>query len=282
MAEIKLGVVTQIERNKDIPAQFAVISEMGFETCQLHCWDESLLKPDIAEAAARAAGEAGIKITAFWCGWQGPAAWDFYDGPLTLGLIPEAYRARRLETLMRGADFAQRAGIDRLATHVGFVPESPRAPEYPGLVAALAHLADHCAARGQRFLFETGQETPVTLCRVIADVGRDNLGVNLDPANLLMYGKANPVDAVEVLGPYIVEVHAKDGLYPSDGRSLGPEVPLGQGMVDFPRLIGKLIENGYSGSLTIEREIYGAQQNEDILKGKALLEEILTEGCQHV
>ena len=130
-------------------------------------------------------------------------------------------------------------------------------------------------ANGQYFLFETGQETPVTLLRTIEDIGTDNLGINLDPANLILYGKANPVDALDVFGKYVRDVHAKDGLYPTDGKHLGRETPLGEGKVDFPRLIAKLREVGYDGSLTIEREISGEQQLKDILRGKALLEELI-------
>ena len=136
-------------------------------------------------------------------------------------------------------------------------------------------MANYVKANGQYFLFETGQETPVTLLRTIEDIGTDNLGINLDPANLILYGKANPVDALDVFGKYVRDVHAKDGLYPTDGKHLGRETPLGEGKVDFPRLIAKLREVGYDGSLTIEREISGEQQLKDILRGKALLEELI-------
>jgi sugar phosphate isomerase/epimerase len=123
---------------------------------------------------------------------------------------------------------------------------------------------DHCRKNGQKFLFETGQETPVTLLRLIEDLGGTDIGVNLDTANLILYGKANPVDALEVLGKYVYDIHAKDGLYPTDGRHLGKEMPLGQGKVDFPRFITRLKELGYDGPITIEREIGGEQQRRDI------------------
>ena len=122
------------------------------------------------------------------------------------------------------------------------------------------------------FCLETGQETPVTLLRCLLDVGTGNMGVNLDPANLLMYGKANPVDAVDVLGAHIKTVHAKDGEYPTDPYKLGVEKPLGEGRVDFPRLIAKLKGIGYGGPLIIEREISGEQQIRDIVRAKEMLE----------
>ena len=99
----------------------------------------------------------------------------------------------------------------------------------------------------------------------------DNVGVNLDPANLILYGKANPVDALDTIGTYVRDVHAKDGCYPTDGRALGRETALGEGQVNFPALIAKLKTLGYDGPVTVEREIDGEQQIADILKAKKLL-----------
>ena len=138
-------------------------------------------------------------------------------------------------------------------------------------------VAERCAQNEQYFLFETGQETPVTLLRTMHDVGLDNLGINLDPANLILYGKANPVDALGVIGKYVRDVHAKDGCYPTDGRMLGKETPLGEGMVNFPALIKGLQTLGYDGAITIEREISGEQQIADIIKAKALLENCINQ-----
>ena len=99
--------------------------------------------------------------------------------------------------------------------------------------------------------------------------------MNFDAANLILYGKANPVDALDILGPLVQGVHAKDGLYPTGPRELGREVPIGQGKVNFPAFIKRLKEVGYRGPLTIEREISGAKQAEDIRASKAYLENLL-------
>ncbi len=136
--------------------------------------------------------------------------------------------------LMSGADFTAQIGVPDIITHVGFIPENPNEPEYRSLVSALRYLVQYCQGGGLHFLFETGQETPVTLLRTIEDIGLPNVGINLDPANLILYGKANPVDALDVFGKYVRGVHAKDGLYPTTEASLGQEVPLGHGKVNFP------------------------------------------------
>jgi sugar phosphate isomerase/epimerase len=106
------------------------------------------------------------------------------------------------------------------------------------------------------------------------DVGTDNQGVNFDLANLILYGKANPVDAIELLAPYVQGIHAKDGLWPTNPKELGEEVAIGKGKVDFPRIIARLKELKYRGAVTIEREISGAQQVEDVRAAKAYLERL--------
>ncbi len=114
------------------------------------------------------------------------------------------------------------------------------------------------------------------MLRAICDIGTDNLGVNLDPANLVMYGKANPCDALDTIGKYVKGVHGKDGEYPTNPHELGREVPIGDGAVDFPRFITKLHKLGYRGAITIEREIQeGEQQRSDILNAKKIIQTII-------
>ena len=216
-----------------------------------------------------------VEVSTFWCGWTGPAEWNFYEGPHTLGLVPVTYRYQRIKELKIGSDFAKKIGVKNIATHVGFLPESPNTTEYHSLVCSLREIASYVKGNDQYFLFETGQETPVTLRRTIEDIGTDNLGINLDPANLILYGKANPVDALDVFGEYVRDIHGKDGCYPTDGRNLGKETALGDGKVNYPAFVAKLKEIGYDGPITIEREIEGDEQTQDILKAKAILESLI-------
>jgi L-ribulose-5-phosphate 3-epimerase len=273
MTEIKLGVLVPLEEGPEEALQKA--AGLGFPTCQVVCWKPELLSETVARRLVAATARLGLEITTLWTGTPGRYAWNFTEGPDTIGLVPPATRAARLAVLKQGSDFARQADIPSITTHVGFIPENPSDPLYGGVVAALAELAEHCRVNRQAFWFETGQETPITLLRTIQDIGSDNLGINLDPANLLMYGKANPVDALDVFGTYVQGVHAKDGEYPTNGRNLGVEKPLGEGRVSFPALIAKLRALGFTGALTIEREISGPQQIEDIRRGKLYLEAIL-------
>lgn len=271
---MKIGAMIQL--NNSVEAQLAELCGMGMKSCQLVCWNQDMMTTAVAERVLATINQYDIHITAFWCGWPGPVTWDFYHGQLTLGLVPSVYRADRLKALIQGSEFAKLLNIRDFITHVGFLPENPYDRNYREVITALKELVDVCQKHNQNFLFETGQETPVTLRRAIEDIGMDNIGVNFDPANLLMYGKANPIDALDILGKYVKGVHGKDGLYPTDGSHLGEEKPLGEGRVDYPRLISKLKEIGYSGDITIEREIEGDEQKKDVLMAKSFLEGLLS------
>ncbi|NCB91362.1 MAG: sugar phosphate isomerase/epimerase [Clostridia bacterium] len=277
---MKVGVLIALYPGVDIDEKFAELRSMGMESCQLTCWDREILHDDeMAEKINAAIEKHGVTISAFWCGWEGRKVWDFYEGQLTLGLVPAAYRVERLNMLVEGSDFAKKIHAVDFATHVGYMPENPYDPNYQEVLVACKTIVEKCRENGQNFLFETGQETPVTLKRAIQDIekdlGKGNVGINLDPANLIMYGKANPVDALEVFGEYVRGIHGKDGLYPTDGHCLGAEVPLGEGKVNYPAFIQKLKEVGYTGDITIEREITGEEQKKDIVMAKEILDKLI-------
>jgi sugar phosphate isomerase/epimerase len=240
---------------------------------QLQCHVPELLTIENAKKA-REILEGKIRISSFWAGWSGPAVWDFYDGPLTLGLVPLTFRSARMKELLAASDFAEKIDITDVITHVGFLPENPNDPDYHGVIAALRYLCGYMKAKKQYFLFETGQETPTTLVRAIEDIGTGNLGINFDTANLILYGKANSVDAAEIFGKYVRNLHCKDGEFPTCGEELGNEVPLGQGKAGIAKVLEILWANGYTGHLTIEREISGDEQIKDIVAARDLLENI--------
>ncbi|MBB5057022.1 sugar phosphate isomerase/epimerase [Granulicella aggregans] len=206
-----------------------------------------------------------------------PLIWDFLNGPSTIGLVPPTTRSARIDALRQVSDFAKMLGVEQVQTHCGFIPEDPADRLYPGAVEAIRAVAQHCDANGQSFLMETGQETPTTMSRMIRDVDVPSLGVGLDTANLILYGKANPVDAVDILGPHVRSIHAKDGRWPTNPSNLGEEVQIGKGLVDFRTVFAKLHKVGYTGAVTIERETSGPQQIEDVRQEKLYLENILKE-----
>ena len=173
---MKLGVFVTL--SADIDTEFRRLRENGFSTCQLSVWDDRLKTDEMAELVNQAKKNHQIEITALWCGWEGPAKWNFSEGPLTLGLVPAAFRFTRMKNLMLGSDFAKKIGVTDIATHMGFLPENPGTTEFHEVVAAIRAVAEYMKSNGQYLLFETGQETPVALRRVIEAVGTGNLGIN--------------------------------------------------------------------------------------------------------
>ncbi len=274
---MKIGVCVQFDGIDGMAKKFENLKAEGFDNCQLISWKPELWTDENSEIIKNLTEENGITISAFWCGWEGPCVWNFYDGQITLGLVPPEYRTMRIKNLCDGADFAHRLGVKNVVTHMGFIPENPNDPQFAPFCVAVRQVAEHLKKNGQNLLFETGQETPVTMLRCFEKVGCDNLGVNLDTANVILYGKANPVDALDVFGKYVMNIHAKDGLHPTNGHDLGSEVRIGDGKVDFKALFKKLHELGYNSYVTIEREIEGEQQISDIRHAKKYLGDIIAE-----
>lgn len=267
---MRLGLIVQAGEDPD--AALKKVHDLGLPTAQLGTEDLSDAQFARVTAAIR---KYGIEVTALNTAGPGPAVWDFYQGPETIGLVPRKYRAARIEHLKRASDFAKKAGIPAIHTHLGFIPENPNNPLYDETVRAVREVASHVKSNGQMLLYETGQETPVAMLRCIADVGLDNQFVNLDTANLILYGMGNPLDALDVIGKLVRGMHAKDGFFPTDPRHLGKEVPIGQGKVDFPELFKRLKALGYSNAVTIEREVSGPQQIADIRKEIVYLKKLI-------
>ena len=274
---MKIGTCVNFVSMESMEEKLITLQKYAFDSCQLICWNPELWTKENAMLLKDMLAKYNITVSAFWCGWDGPRVWNFYDGPLTLGLVPAEYRQMRIQNLCDGADFAHELGVTDVVTHMGFIPENPYDPNFNSFCVAVRYVANHLKQNGQNLLFETGQETPVTMLRCFEQVGTDNLGVNLDTANLILYGKANPVDALDVFGKYVRNIHAKDGFYPTNGHNLGKEVKLGAGKVDFKMLFAKLHELEYDGYVTIEREISGDQQLKDILDAREFLTNIISD-----
>ena len=267
---MRLGLIIGV--GKDPEAAMKKVHDLGLPTCQPSTED---LSPEILERLKAALGKYQIEATALNTSGPGPAEYDFYHGPETIGLVPRQYREARTAHFKKAIDFAKQCGIPALHTHWGFIPENPNDPVYAEVIPVLREVMQYAKNSGIDVLYETGQETPITLLRAIQDVGLDNQFVNLDCANLILYGKGNPVDALDVIGHLVRGLHAKDGLFPTDPHQLGKEVPIGEGKANFPVLIRKLKALNYRGPVTIEREIEGPQQLEDVKKEKVYLEKLI-------
>ena len=240
---------------KDARATLAEAKQFGVRAGQIGFGGELPLESAAEQWDEALKTEKFTVVTAF-CSYIGE---DYSDIPAvlrTVGLVPPATRAERVARTKAVSDVAAKLGIDSVACHIGFIPHDTHAPLYAEMRDVALELCHHCHKNGQFFTLETGQEPPKVLLQFIEDVHHPNLKINFDPANMILYGTGEPVEALEVLGKHVVSVHCKDGDWPlmEHPEALGEERPLGEGAVDFPAFIAKLKEIGYRGILSIERE----------------------------
>ena len=271
---MKLGTMVEITNPLQCDEKLKKLKELGFDTCQLKYKPEVFRKED-AEIIKASADKYGIDICSIFAGFgDANLRWDTLYGHRTIGIGILAYQAQRIEYMRKTAEFASMLGIKEMIIHAGFVPNDPLCEDYANIRTAVSLLADYLHELDMDLLLETGCETPIVLRGLIEDIGKDNIFINFDPANILMYGYGNPNDALKVFGKYVRNMHGKDGCLPTKPFTLGEEKPMGEGMVDFKTAFNQLKEYGYDRYVIIEREISGEEQIADILKAKKYIESL--------
>jgi L-ribulose-5-phosphate 3-epimerase len=274
MGKAKLGLMAGIGKDTDLVASFQHIQSFGIPTCQLHCSSEyvdDLFAPSKVNAAV---AETGMEISAITCGFEGQA-YDNAEGPATLGLVPPDLRAVRVPLMKHFSDVIRDVGIRDIVCHIGFIPDDENDPVYVSFLQTMEEVCSHFEANGQNCLVETGCELASTLRRTILDLHADNFFVNFDSANVILYGKSNPLDCVDLFGEWIRGCHMKDGVWPNRDETLGHETALGEGQVDFPVLVRRMKEKGFGGPYTIEREVSGPEQDKGIRQAIDLLSPLI-------
>ena len=250
------------------------VLDVGVTNAQMGRPADEWLVPEKAKELKKLARKMGVTITTVFCGFDGERYDDIPTVRETVGFVPKATRKERLKKAKQIADFAKILGVKTVAAHIGFVPEDHKDPDYRDIVRTTRTFADYLAKNKQQLSLETGQESGECLLRFLQDILRKNVKVNFDPANMILYGSGDPIEALKIVGKYVVGVHAKDGVLPTEKDQLGTEMPLGKGDVGMKRFIQTLADLKYTGPLTIEREITGPQQKKDIVKARKLLERI--------
>ena len=272
-----LGVFASIDAGLGV--QLEVAHELGVPTVQLHAPQRSNRTPQRAAEFAARLRDLGMRVTVVFGGFEGESYADIPTVGRTVGLVPPATRAARTAEIKEIADFAQLLGAEAVGLHVGALPPRSEAADYAALLAAIRDLCDYCQALGLRVHLETGQEPAAALLEFLTDAARENLAINFDPANMILYGCGDPIRALEKVGPYVRSVHCKDARWSArPGVDWGTEVPLGEGQVGMETLLRTLATLGYFGPLTIVRETSPdpQQQNEEVGRGIALLQTLKT------
>jgi sugar phosphate isomerase/epimerase len=249
-----IGVFTSVDAGLGV--RLDVAQELAIPTVQIHAPHQQTRTATAAAEFLKKCTAAGITLTAVFGGFDGESYADIPTTVRTVGLVPRETRAARLAEMTEISDFAKLLGCDTVALHIGFVPAERQGADYKDLLNCTRDLLDHVAGNGQRLNLETGQESADHLLEFIHDVARDNLSINFDPANMILYGSGEPIEALRKVGKYVRSVHCKDGKWAKNpGKEWGQEVPLGAGDVGMENYLRTLKEIGYDGPLTIEREI---------------------------
>ena len=251
-----IGVFTSIDAGLGVHLE--VVEALKIPSVQVHAPHGENRTPEAAEKFLARCNDAGVVVTCVFGGFDGESYADIETTARTVGLVPEATRAARVQEMKEISDFAKLLGCSAVGLHIGFVPSDRSSPSYKGLIDVTRDLLDHVANNGQYLHLETGQETAEHLLEFIADVKRDNLAINFDPANMILYGTGNPIEALKKVGQYVRSVHCKDAKWAPEGQrgqAWGSEVALGDGDVGMETYLQTLNELGYDGPLTIEREI---------------------------
>lgn len=278
MKKWPIGVFASVDAGLGV--RWEVIRDLQVPTIQLHAPHADSRTPAKASELAKQMSDMNVRLTAVFGGFDGESYADIPTVERTIGLVPESTRAARLAEMKEIADFAKALDCDAVALHLGFVPEEDSDPRMKGIVEVTRELCDYCGENEQFLHLETGQETAAGLLHFIGLVGRENLKINFDPANMILYGTGEPIPALEAVGAHVRSVHCKDGTWSDQpGVTFGCEVPLGEGDVNIKRYLETLEKIGYDGPLTIEREIPQdpARQLKEIGGAVDLLRELMNE-----
>jgi sugar phosphate isomerase/epimerase len=266
-----IGVCSWSLRSVTMRELVAVVKAIGLSDIQLALGGMVGQSPEARKADFDTLRSAGIGITAGMIGFAGEDYSTIARIHDTGGYVPASTYAERREASRRAAEIAAENGISLVSTHVGFIP-APTDAGYGEAMARIRQVADDFAALGIKLGLETGQEPADRLLMFLNSLGARNVVVNFDPANMILYGAGDPIEAVRLLGKHIGQVHLKDATSSNNpGVEWGEEVPFGTGQVDLRRFLGALRDVGYKGPLVFEREA-GDDRVADLRSGIAALQ----------
>lgn len=255
MEKWPIGVFASIDAGLGVSLE--VVRDLGIKTIQLHTPHKASRTPEKAKEFTQKLADYGITITTVFCGFDGESYASIAKTAETVGFVPKATREERLKEAREIADFAHLLGVKAIGSHIGFVPHNKTDSDYAQIVDIIRDFCQYLEKNGQTLHLETGQEPAGALMEFISDVGANNLFINFDPANLILYGMGDPIGSLKKVGSKVRGVHCKDALSTKGqpGVDWGSEVPFGSGEVNAELFLRTLKEIGYDGPLTIEREI---------------------------
>ena len=249
----EIGVCSWSLQATSIPELVSRCGQVGVNLVQLACGDPHHARWAEGEDFPAAARAAALRYSGTMIGFPG----EDYTTPRHIetsgGFGPVERREERLGILRWAIARTVALGLQEITCHGGFIPASD-GPARTAFLRTLARAAALAAESGVTLALETGQETAALLRRTLDELRLPNLGVNFDPANMLLYNMGDPIAALDALAPYLRSVHLKDAFPPTEPGAWGTETPLGAGTVNIPRFVRTLKDIGFRGPLMVERE----------------------------
>jgi len=257
MKPLQIGVCTWSLNRHDVREAVTMAREqLGLSLVQVGFFGPGIPAESDDAGLVEFLAASGVEVSATCAGFEGEDYSSIASIRETGGYAPDRTFGARFEKTCRMGDLTAKLGVGLFTVHVGFIPEDPADPKYAVMLERIGRVADALAERNLTLTMETGQESAATLAGFLAELRRDNVRINFDPGNMILYGVGQPVEALAKLGPHVVHLHVKDALWSSNpGAEWGREVLAGDGDADLPRVISRLRAGGYHGPLVIEREI---------------------------
>jgi sugar phosphate isomerase/epimerase len=238
------------------------VQQIGLKTVQL-ALDPLRENPDVWGKTRELCAEKGIILVSGMFGTIGEDYTTMESIKRTGGVVPDQHWTQNWQNIQQTADIAKSLGIRLITFHAGFLPHDHTSPDFKKLVSRIGQIADHFKRRGLELAFETGQEDAEDLELFLIQLNRPNVGVNFDPANMILYDRGDPIEALRTLGKRLRQVHVKDATRTKTAGQWGEEVPVGTGEVDWKDFFKTLDELRFAGFCCIEREA-GTQRVADI------------------
>ncbi len=258
---MRLGICSWSVRPQN-PADLAErVQRAGFSAVQL-ALTPVVEEPAIWGQAIQQLQRAGVAVLSGMLATHGEDYSTLESIARTGGLRPTQHWQANLERARRVADFAGGAGIPLVTFHAGFIPHDAQDPERAVLLDRLRQVADVFARNRVRLGLETGQESAATLLDALRALAHPNVGVNFDPANMILYGMGDPVAALRALTPHVVQVHVKDAVPTAQPGTWGREVTAGTGAVDWPAFFQAVQALPQPVDLVVEREAGAAREGD--------------------
>ncbi len=246
----------------DALATVRTLKSCGVNSGQLGVDGSVKLTPETAAAWKAALQAEDFHVYTVFAAYEGESYADIPTVERTVGFIPAATREARELRTREVIDLGAALGVKSFGCHVGCIPHDPTHPDYVAVLEMVRRIADYAASHGMSYCLETGQEPAEQLLAFFEDVARPNVKINFDPANMILYGSGEPIEAFKLLQKHVISVHGKDGDWPDAAKpgSLGTERVLGEGSVNIPKFVGTLKETGYNGPICVESGVHGEEQ----------------------